>query len=997
MLLTGACIAAHAASLPTTFDLRNIDGHSYIGPVRDQGDGGTCYAFAALAAAESTYNRITGLSDGAAADFSESFIAWSLDPLYEGIENIYGADSHYDELQGLVDHGVCTEAAFPYTVTDPGANNLHWDAPRVKFSSWHRLPAYDVETMKRAVAALGAVDVGVLVQGDFADYTSGVYNDYYHAATDAVDYESAGNHRIAIIGWDDAPAEGGDGAWIVRNSWSPSWGEAGQIRMDYHAAGISLMSGYLVYGAWTGEDFATRLTGDLVAGASEAGGIATSYGFYSWGGNRASLVNEANVTASLTRATGDVLTHGLFLWGGDQATLDNRQSVLSRATAADGLAIAYGLCLQGHTLRNSGVVRVQADNTGSTRATAYGARFQSLDSTGTFANSNLIQAEAHGESAWAIGAQIDIASTVENSGDIEAYGTTGSAGLIACGVGEVRNSGLIRARSDSGFSFGISQDGGRLVNLTGARIEAHCNEGGAIGLRANDTDVLNNGTISGDLSQLEDCRLAGSGSFVGDLELTNCRASPGDGGIGSLTIAGDLKSSGSFSMQVEIGRGTFDRLLVNGAATLDGVGGGTAALEIVPVGYAAAGNYTIIAATSASGAFTEVSAPALFEGTVTAGAGGFVLALSRHSYAHFTTRPELAPLGKALDRVGPHATGETAAMLNLIDNYAEGASIGAAVAQLQPAINANASAAALQEVHRTSAHLASYERAYPAGAASGSGTAWFGALDGRERHGAADGFRAIDENTDGGMAGVDYLLGGHFTVGAAIADVRGGLRERTSTDHAHLDAQRGYLHARWDERPGTPGWYASVRLGAGFSRIDTWRRVDFLATEVESSHHAWDGSLALAAGRNFQYRRWTLRPFADAEYVCLTEQAYSERGGSGAALAFAQRREGSLLAGVGVAVSTRFNVGRIALWPEVRVRQERDFMSGTDGLTAAFAGGDTFDSPARRFSRDRTEVGASLRAKLSEKITVAANYSRTAFGHGADFSDTVGFQVQASF
>ena len=72
-------------------------------------------------------------------------------------------------------------------------------------------------------------------------------------------------------------------------------------------------------------------------------------------------------------------------------------------------------------------------------------------------------------------------------------------------------------------------------------------------------------------------------------------------------------------------------------------------------------------------------------------------------------------------------------------------------------------------------------------------------------------------------------------------------------------------------------------------------------------------------------------------------------------------------------------------------------MGGTDGLTAAFAGGDTFDSPARRFSRDRTEVGASLRAKLSEKITVAANYSRTAFGHGADLSDTVGFQVQASF
>jgi outer membrane autotransporter protein len=72
-------------------------------------------------------------------------------------------------------------------------------------------------------------------------------------------------------------------------------------------------------------------------------------------------------------------------------------------------------------------------------------------------------------------------------------------------------------------------------------------------------------------------------------------------------------------------------------------------------------------------------------------------------------------------------------------------------------------------------------------------------------------------------------------------------------------------------------------------------------------------------------------------------------------------------------------------------------MGGTDGLTAAFAGGDTFDSPARRFSRDRTEVGASLRAKLSKKITIAASYSRTAYGHGTDYSNTVGFQVEASF
>ncbi|HOG93672.1 MAG TPA: C1 family peptidase, partial [Opitutaceae bacterium] len=51
---------ALAQTLPATFDLRDIDGHSYIGPVHHQGSVGTCYAFGALASAESAYNRATG-------------------------------------------------------------------------------------------------------------------------------------------------------------------------------------------------------------------------------------------------------------------------------------------------------------------------------------------------------------------------------------------------------------------------------------------------------------------------------------------------------------------------------------------------------------------------------------------------------------------------------------------------------------------------------------------------------------------------------------------------------------------------------------------------------------------------------------------------------------------------------------------------------------------------------------------------------------------------
>ncbi len=998
LLLSGAGVSgsAQTAPLPASYDLRNLDGRSYLGPVRNQGDAGTCYAFSAIAAAESTYNRATGRYDDAVANFAESFIAWSLDPKYEGIMGNEGSNQRFDELQGLVDFGVPAEEAFPYVETDPGLPGHHWDAPRVKFSSWHRLPAYDVETMKRALSTFGALDVGIFVGEPLGYYTGGVYDDDYHAATNVLDYNSDGNHAVAIVGWQDAPAEGGDGAWIVRNSWSDWWGEDGYVRLDYHAAGVSLMATHLVYGDWTGEDFHTRLTQDVAAEPTRAAGNTTAYGFYAWGGNNASLVNEAAVFAVAGHDSDDVLTHGLFLWGGDRASLDNTGDVLSLALGGDGMATAYGLCLQGRTLSNSGTVAAAAINLGAQRATAYGVRFFSFDRTGIFVNSGQIGAAATGvNGGWAIGVQIDDAAQVTNSGTIEVSGTHTGAGLVVVGCTEVVNSGTISVESTKGTGYGIYQEDGRLVNKAGAAIEVSSAEGDAIALLAQRTEVLNNGTVTGDYSLLIDSGLAGTGTFVGELYLQNARLSPGDNGIGRLHVEGDLDSWDGLAMRVEIGSAGYDQVLVSGTAELET----DATLEVIPVGYAPGGNYHFIQATTTlgSGAFTTVTAPALFAGTVSGGDGGFVLALTRHSYADFIQRPELAPLGRALDRVAPHATGGVATMLNRIDHYADGASIRAALPQLQPAINASASAAALRGVQRTGAQLAAFSRPYPANGVSGTGTAWFGALDGRERHGATDGFRTFDNATDGGMAGVDYLLRGHFTVGAAVADVRDRLQERTTTDRARLESQRGYLQARWDQRPGTPGWYATARLGLGSSRLETWRRVDFLATEVDGSHRAWDASAALSGGRDFQYRRWTLRPFADAEYVHLTELAYTERGDSGAELAFARRSSDSLLAGVGLAVSTRVDLGRIALQPEVRVRQTRDFLPGTDGLRAAFAGGDTFSAPARRLPRDGTELSAALRAKLSEKLALAVSYTRTDYGQGADYAHVFSGQLRASF
>ncbi len=126
LLLSGAGVSgsAQTAPLPASYDLRNLDGRSYLGPVRNQGDAGTCYAFSAIAAAESTYNRATGRYDDAVANFAESFIAWSLDPKYEGIMGNEGSNQRFDELQGLVDFGVPRRRRSPMSRPTPACRAI---------------------------------------------------------------------------------------------------------------------------------------------------------------------------------------------------------------------------------------------------------------------------------------------------------------------------------------------------------------------------------------------------------------------------------------------------------------------------------------------------------------------------------------------------------------------------------------------------------------------------------------------------------------------------------------------------------------------------------------------------------------------------------------------------------------------------------------------------------------------------------------------------------
>lgn len=287
-------------ALPAAFDLRNYSGRSYIGPVRDQGPIGSCYSFGAAAAAESTYNMATQRFDGDTADFSESYIAWTLPLVYPYGSHFSGgdgADYEYYELLALTDpgagtglEGIISEEDFPYqtakVTTEMQLNSI--TKPRITFDSWSRVYPDDyaatTDEIKNAIMTNGAVDAAVMVTSAFEAYASGVYEDTNTAEAATPYYYSATNHAISLVGWDDNPPEGGGGVWILRNSWGSTWGENGYMRIRYFSARVNTAVALLIYHdtmpvAVTGEAGSITENSAVLNGTVNPAGDETTYYF----------------------------------------------------------------------------------------------------------------------------------------------------------------------------------------------------------------------------------------------------------------------------------------------------------------------------------------------------------------------------------------------------------------------------------------------------------------------------------------------------------------------------------------------------------------------------------------------------------------------------------------------------------------------------------------------------------------------------------------------
>lgn len=203
--------AISKVNAPTTVDWRNA---GKVTPVKDQGQCGSCWAFAASAALESM-NLIFFQGTNATSDFSEQQLVDC---------NAYELGCNGGNTQRSVNwnffNGVADESVYPYY-----SSNTFWTPNAVQCSSSSTRPISlgadsikmnDVTTM---IAKLAQQPLVVFVDATpWLSYGGGVLSQCSASS-------QAGNHFVLLVGYTET-------AWIIKNSWGSDWGENGYIYLD---------------------------------------------------------------------------------------------------------------------------------------------------------------------------------------------------------------------------------------------------------------------------------------------------------------------------------------------------------------------------------------------------------------------------------------------------------------------------------------------------------------------------------------------------------------------------------------------------------------------------------------------------------------------------------------------------------------------------------------------------------------------------------------------
>lgn len=223
-------------ALPDEFSWRD---KGMVGDVRNQGSCGSCWVFGGVEALSDRF-RIHGKN----VNVSATDPVTCDDGFFSGNDGCHGG-SPYSLWSYLKGTGSVTSACKPYLTSEGGpiptcppseqpclnfvdtpvcnktcVNGDSYAKDKLQASSVYSV-APDQNQIRAEIFKNGPVEGAFTVFSDFVGYKSGVYKKSSSATP-------LGGHAIEIVGWG---VEHNEPYWLVRNSWTTSWGDQGYFKI----------------------------------------------------------------------------------------------------------------------------------------------------------------------------------------------------------------------------------------------------------------------------------------------------------------------------------------------------------------------------------------------------------------------------------------------------------------------------------------------------------------------------------------------------------------------------------------------------------------------------------------------------------------------------------------------------------------------------------------------------------------------------------------------